>query len=68
MPKNKEIHLRQLPIFEHHGQLVTDSRDVAALIGKRHNAPHGTFAVGEYKDITDNENDGTAQLTGGKEE
>lgn len=36
MPKNKEIHLRQLPIFEHHGQLVTDSRDVAALIGKRH--------------------------------
>lgn len=33
-----------------------------------HNAPHGTFAVGEYTDITENENDGTAQLTGGKEE
>lgn len=33
-----------------------------------HNAPHGTFAVGEYTDITETENDGTAQLTGGKEE
>ena len=33
-----------------------------------HNAPHGTFAVGECTDITENENDGTAQLTGGKEE
>lgn len=36
MPKNKEIHLRQLPIFEHHGQLVTDSRDAAQMLGKRH--------------------------------
>ena len=36
MPKSKEIHLRQLPIFKHHGQLVTDSRDVAALIGRQH--------------------------------
>lgn len=33
-----------------------------------HNAPHGAFAVGECTDITETENEGIAQLTGGKEE
>ena len=30
------IKLQQLPVFEYRGQLVTDSRNVAALIGKPH--------------------------------
>ena len=37
MPKKKDmIQLSTLPVFEFRGQIVTDSRDVAALIGKRH--------------------------------
>lgn len=37
MSKKKDmIQLSTLPVFEHHGQLVTDSRDVAQMLGKRH--------------------------------
>ncbi len=36
MPKSKDIQLQTLPVFEYRGQAVADSRDVAALIGKRH--------------------------------
>lgn len=36
MPKSKDIQLQTLPVFEYHGQAVADSRDVAALLGKRH--------------------------------
>ena len=36
MPKSKDIQLQALPIFMYRGQIVTDSRDVAAVLGKRH--------------------------------
>lgn len=36
MVKSKEIALQSLPVIEYRGQLVADSRDIAALIGKRH--------------------------------
>lgn len=37
MPKKKDmIQLSTLPVFEYRGQVVTDSRDVAQMIGKRH--------------------------------
>lgn len=37
MPEKQDmIHLSTLPVFEYRGQIVTNSRDVAALIGKRH--------------------------------
>lgn len=37
MPKKKDmIQLSTLPVFEYRGQVVTDSRDVARMIGKRH--------------------------------
>lgn len=37
MPKKKDvIQLSTLPVFEHRGQVVADSRDVAQMIGKRH--------------------------------
>lgn len=37
MPEKQDmIHLSALPVFEYRGQIVTNSRDVAALIGKRH--------------------------------
>lgn len=36
-PKNElETKLEALPVFEHRGQLVADSRDVAAMIGRQH--------------------------------
>lgn len=38
------IQLRQLPVFEYHNQLVTDSRDVAVLIGRHHR--HVLRAIG----------------------
>ena len=35
MPEKQDmIHLSALPVFEYRGQIVTNSRDVAALIGK----------------------------------
>lgn len=36
MPKNKELNLQTLPVFEYRGRIVADSRDVARMIGKRH--------------------------------
>lgn len=36
MPKNKDLNLQTLPVFEYRGRIVTDSRSVAALIGKPH--------------------------------
>ena len=37
MPEKQDmIHLSALPVFEYRGQIVTNSRDVAALIGKPH--------------------------------
>ena len=37
MPEKQDmIHLSTLPVFEYRGQIVTKSRDVAALIGKPH--------------------------------
>ena len=37
MPEKQDmIHLSTLPVFEYRGQIVTNSRDVAALIGKPH--------------------------------
>lgn len=36
MPKSKDIQLQALPVFEYRGQIVADSRDVAALIGRQH--------------------------------
>lgn len=36
MPKSKDIQLQTLPVFVYRGQIVTDSRDVAAMLGKRH--------------------------------
>ena len=36
MPKSKDIQLQTMPVFEYRGQIVADSRDVAALIGKQH--------------------------------
>ena len=37
MPEKQDmIHLSTLPVFEYRGQIVTNSRDVAALIGRQH--------------------------------
>ena len=36
MPKSKDIQLQALPVFVYRGQIVTDSRDAAAVIGKPH--------------------------------
>lgn len=37
MPKNElAVKLEALPVFEYRGQLVSDSRDVAAMIGRKH--------------------------------
>lgn len=36
MPKNKELNLQTLPVFEYRGQVVADSRDVARMIGRQH--------------------------------
>lgn len=37
MPEKQDmIHLSTLPVFEYRGQIVTNSRDVSALIGRQH--------------------------------
>ena len=36
MLKSKDIQLQALPVFVYRGQIVTDSRDVAAVLGKPH--------------------------------
>ena len=36
MPKNKELNLQTLPVFEYRGRIVTDSRSVAQMIGRQH--------------------------------
>lgn len=36
MPKNQDIHLSTLPVFEYRGRIVADSRDVARMIGRQH--------------------------------
>ena len=36
MPKNKDLNLQTLPVFEYRGRIVADSRDVARMIGRQH--------------------------------
>lgn len=51
MPKKKDmIQLSTLPVFEYRGQIVTDSRSVAQMIGRQH--AHVMRTIGTMYNLT----------------